>query len=76
MSEQHPRDDERRRRIDIVHERPRSEQGTYQYEREDGTTVRGDASGVWTLDENGEVEDTVFFASADWLGDGRRQAAE
>jgi hypothetical protein len=45
-------------------------QGTYRYEREDGTRVHGDASGEWTLDENGEVEDIVFLASPRWL---RRQ---
>ena len=30
-------------------------QGTYRYEREDGTIVHGDASGEWTLDENGDL---------------------
>ena len=27
-------------------------------------TVHGDASGEWTLDENGDSEDIVFFASS------------
>lgn len=40
MSKEHPRDD--RERIDIVDELPPSAQGTYQYEREDGTIVRTD----------------------------------
>jgi hypothetical protein len=47
----------------IVFELPPSAQGTYQYEREDGATVRGDASGEWTLDEHGEVSDIIFFGS-------------
>ena len=36
----------------------------------DGTTVRGDASGEWTLDEDGEVDDVVFFGlSPGWVRD-------
>jgi hypothetical protein len=49
MCNEHPRDD--REPIDIVYELPPSAQGTYRYERLDGTTVHGDASGEWTLDE-------------------------
>ena len=47
-------------------------QGTYRYKREDGTTVHGDASGEWTLDENGDLEDIVFFASPRSMGYGRK----
>lgn len=70
MSKEHPRDD--RERIDIVYELPPSAQGTYQYEPEDDTIVRTDASGEWTLDENGDLEDIVFFASPRWMGYGRK----
>jgi hypothetical protein len=52
MSEQHPRD-ERFEQFDIVYEPQPSSQGTYQYGREDGTVVQGDASGEWTFDEDG-----------------------
>jgi hypothetical protein len=31
---------------------------------EDGTTVHGDAGGEWTLEENGDVDDIVFFVSS------------
>ena len=41
----------------------------YRDERSDGTTVRGDASGEWTLDEDGEVDDIVFFVSPGWVRD-------
>jgi hypothetical protein len=61
MSNEHPRGV--REQIDIVYELPPSAQGTYQYERPDGTTVHGDPSGEWTLDEHGDLEDIVFFAS-------------
>ncbi len=37
-----------------------------------GTIVHGDASGEWTLDENGDVEEIVFFASPRWMGYGRK----
>ena len=47
-------------------------QGTYRYEREDGTIVHGDASGEWTLDENGDFEDIVLFASPRSMGYGRK----
>ena len=58
MSEQEPIE-----KIEIFFELPSSAEGTYQYEREDDTVVHGDASGEWALDENGEVEDIVFFVS-------------
>ena len=38
-------------------------------ERPDGTTVHGDASGEWTLDEDGEADDIVFFVSPGWVRD-------
>ena len=56
------------REFEIVYELPPSQRGTYEYEREDGTTVQGDASGEWTLDENGDLEDIVFFASPRSIG--------
>ena len=71
MSEQLPPDGGHVERVEIVYEPPPSAQGTYVYEREDGTTVHGDASGEWTLDENGDVEDIVFFASPRSMGYGR-----
>ena len=71
MTNEHPRDD--RERIDIVYELPPSAQGAYQYERPDGATVHGDASGEWTLDENGDLEDIVFFASPRSMGYGRKE---
>ena len=33
----------------------------------DGANVHGDASGEWMLDEDGEVEDIVFFVSPGWM---------
>ena len=48
-------------------------QGTYQYTQDDGSTVHGDASGEWTLDEDGEVEDIVFFVSPRWMGYGPKE---
>ncbi len=57
-------DDEDQR---IVFELPPSPQGTYRFQRVDGTTVRGDASGEWTLDECGEPDDIVFFVSPGWV---------
>ena len=65
---QHPSDGEQQN-IEIVFELPPSPQGTYRLERSDGTTVRGDASGEWTLDEDGEVDDVVFFVSPGWVRD-------
>jgi hypothetical protein len=47
-----------------------------QYERDDGAIVHGDASGEWTLDEKGEVEDIVFFASPHLMGYGHKEKAE
>jgi len=38
----------------------------------DGTTVHGDVSGEWTLDENGDLEDIAFFASPRSMGSGRK----
>jgi hypothetical protein len=52
--------------IDTGYELPPSPQGTYRYEREDGTIVHGGVSGEWTLAENGEVEDVAFVMSAGW----------
>ena len=72
MTEQHPPDSEQDR-FEIVFDLPPSPQGTYQYERADGTTVNGDAGGEWTLDENGEVDDIVFFASPRWLAGSSRR---
>ena len=65
---QHPPDGEQHR-FEIVFELPPSPKGTYQHQRVDGTTVRGDASGEWTLDEDGEVDDVVFFVSPGWVRD-------
>jgi hypothetical protein len=76
MSEQHPPDGEQVEKVEIVFEFPPSPQGTYQYEREDGTVVHGDAGGEWTLDEDGEVEAIVFSASPRWLGYGSKEKAE
>ena len=56
----------------VVFELPPSPEGTYRYEREDGTVVHGDASGEWTLDESGDLEDIVFFASPRSMGYGRK----
>ena len=75
MSEHRP-PEERVERVEIVDELPPSAQGTYQYEREDGTIVRGDASGEWTLNENGGLEDIVFFASPRSMGYGPKEKAE
>ena len=72
MSEQQPPEAERMERVEIVYGLPPSAQGTYKYERRDGTTVHGDASGEWTLDENGDLEDIVFFASPRSMGYGRK----
>ena len=72
MGEQQPPEGERVERVEIVYALRPSAQGTYSYEREDDTTVHGDASGEWTLDENGDLEDTVFFASPRLMGYGRK----
>ena len=63
-------------RAERVFERPPAAQGTYQYEREDGTLVHGDTSGEWTLDEHGDLEDIVFFASPRWLRYGSKEKTE
>jgi hypothetical protein len=76
MSKEQPLDGEQPRKIEIFFELSPSPQGTYQYEREDGSVVHGDASGEWTLDENGDAEDIVFFASPLFLGYGRKVARE
>jgi hypothetical protein len=57
--------------IDVVVERPVTEQGTYGYKRSDGTVVRGDASGEWSLDDEGEVGEIVFFISPSWTRRGQ-----
>jgi len=62
---------EQPRKVEIFFEVPPSPQGTYLYERNNGTVIHGDASGEWILDENGELEDTVFFASPRSMGYGR-----
>ena len=72
MSEQQPPEGQRVERVEIVYKLSPSAQGTYEYERQDGTTVHGDASGEWTLDENGDVEDIVGFASPRSMGYGRK----
>ena len=66
MSEHHPPEGEQPELIEIIFELPPLPQGTYQYGREDGTVVHGDASGEWVLDENGHVDDIVFFMSPGW----------
>ena len=60
-------------KFEIVFELPPSPEGTYRYDRVDGTTVHGDASGEWTLDEDGEVDDIVFFVSPGWVRDLERR---
>ena len=72
MSEQDPPEGEWDR-FEIVFELPPSPPAAYQYEREDGTTVHGDAGGEWTLDEDGEVDDVVFFVSPGWVRDLERR---
>jgi hypothetical protein len=49
-------------KIEIITEVP-SEKGSYQRTDEHGRVVYGDASGEWTLDENGDFEDIVFLLS-------------
>ena len=72
MSERQPSEGQHVERVEIVYELPPSPQGRYEYEREDGTNVHGDASGEWTLDTNGDLEDIMFFASPRWMGYGRK----
>ena len=59
--------------IEVVFELPPSPEGSYRHERVDGTTVHGDASGEYTLDEDGDVDDIVFFVSPGWLRDLERR---
>ena len=66
MSEQHLPEGEQPELIEIMFELPPSPKGTYEYEREDGKTVHGDASGESTLDENGNVDEIVFLMSPGW----------
>jgi hypothetical protein len=66
MSSQEPRQGEKREVIDNIFELPPSPRGAYERGRDDGTIVYGDASGEWTLNEDGDV-DIAFFASPRWL---------
>jgi hypothetical protein len=50
-------------KVEIIAEVPPSERGSYERTDEHSRVVHGDASGEWTLDENGEVDDIVFFLS-------------
>ena len=50
-------------KIEIITEVTPSKTGTYQRKDEHGRVVHGDASGEWTLDANGDVDDIVFFLS-------------
>lgn len=59
--------------IEIITGAVPSEEGSYQRQDEHGRVVHGDASGEWTLDENGELDDIVFFVSP---GTMRRWAAD
>jgi hypothetical protein len=63
MSKQRPHHGERVEKAEIIVELPSSPHGTHSYEQPDGTVVHGDLSGEWPLDEDGEVEDIVFFVS-------------
>jgi hypothetical protein len=49
--------------IEIITGATPSEKGIYQRTDEHGRVVHGDASGEWTLDENGDFEDIAFFLS-------------
>src|SRR5436309_2164620 len=72
MSKEERLDGAQPQKIDIFYELPPSPQGAHQYERA-GAVVHGDASGEWTLDEDGEVEDIVFFASPRLMGYGHKE---
>jgi hypothetical protein len=72
MSGQETPEGEKPEVIEIVLELPPSPRGTYQRKRNDGTVVHGDASGEWTLNEEGEIDDIVFFASPLWLRKARK----
>jgi hypothetical protein len=50
-------------KIEIIAEVPLAKEGNYQRTDEHAGDVRGNASGEWTVDENGEVEGIVFFLS-------------
>ena len=50
-------------KIEIITGAVPSEHGIYQRTDEHGRVIHGDASGEWTLDENGDFEDIVFFLS-------------
>ena len=77
MSEQRRPDGERPEveEVEIFFELSPSPQGTSRVRAEDGTVVHGDASGEWTLDEHGEVEDIVFFISPGYVRSLRTRAA-
>jgi hypothetical protein len=66
MAEQQPLDGDQDR-FEIVFELPPSPHGANHYEREGGTIVHGDAGGEWTLGEDGEIDDIVFFVSPGWM---------
>ena len=50
-------------KFEIIGEVPQSKHGSYQRQDEHGRVVHGDASGEWTLDESGDLDDIVFFVS-------------
>ena len=60
-------------KVEIIGEVTRSKPGSYERQDEHGRVVHGDASGEWTLDENGDMDDIVFFVSP---GAMRRRTAE
>jgi hypothetical protein len=47
--------------------RQRPDAQPFQRERDDGTVVHGYASGEWTLNEDGDLDDIAFFASPLWI---------
>jgi hypothetical protein len=51
-------------KIEIITGATPTEKGDYQRTDEHGRFVHGDASGEWTLDAEGEVDDIVFFVSS------------
>ena len=53
-------------KAEIYFELPHSSRGTYQPQPADGWSVRGDASGEWMIDEDGDLEDIVLFISPSW----------
>jgi hypothetical protein len=72
MSNQETPEGEKPEVIDIVFELPPSPRGTCQRKRDDDAVVHGDASGEWTLNGDGEIDDIVFFASPLWLRKARK----